>query len=87
MPLTSSGCEQNAITLAEQACPAFAEADHLVAEHPRSVGDRADRCVQAGAIAAASQDSDSHGRFPPDLPQRSAYGSLIAIARQPVMPA
>ena len=41
--------------------PALADADVLVALRVRLPADRADHRVQAGAVAAAGEDSDPHG--------------------------
>ena len=44
--------------LLDHPAPAFADADDLVAARPGAPRDRADDRVQAGAVAAAGQDSD-----------------------------
>ena len=46
--------------LVDHPAPAFPDADHLVAVRPRAPRDRADDRVQAGTVAAAGEDSDSH---------------------------
>ena len=65
--------ERHDVAVAEEACPAVANADDRVTVEEGAAPDRTDRCVEAGGVTTAGEDPDLHANALPSEPPLVAH--------------